>query len=102
MISRVVSTVVFATMGRWVRDANVPYRLMHRDVLADAVRFVSDDVPLLNIVIAALQIGDVAWVPIRFLRRIAGQPKLSIVAMAGHAPRLIRALREVRRARESR
>jgi len=97
LISRVVSTVVWGTMRRWVRDANVPYRLMHRDVLADALRFVSDDVPLPNIAIAALQIGDVAWVPIRFLRRIAGQPKLGMRAMVERAPPLVRALARIRR-----
>jgi dolichol-phosphate mannosyltransferase len=98
MISRVVSTVVWMTMGRWVRDANVPYRLMHRDVLAHALRFVSDDVPLPNIAIAALQAPDVVWVPIRFLRRIAGESKLDLGSFVAHAPRLIRALRKVRRA----
>jgi dolichol-phosphate mannosyltransferase len=96
LISRAVSLLVLATMHVWVRDPNVPYRLIHRDLLARDLCRLADDTPLPNVALAALHADEIAWVPIRFLRRTAGVSHRSFVAMARLAPSLARGLRDVR------
>jgi dolichol-phosphate mannosyltransferase len=61
--------------GVWVRDPNVPYRLMRATVLRPAVDVVPDDVDLANVYLAAaLQArAPIRWVDIAFRERLAGR-----------------------------
>jgi len=90
LISRAVSGVALVSSRTWVRDANVPYRLMHRSSLEDAVDEIPGDFHLANVLLAVLQCRNpgIAWVDIRFRNRIGGTPKVKGRAFAKHGRQL--------------
>jgi glycosyltransferase involved in cell wall biosynthesis len=69
--------------GVWVRDPNVPYRLMSTTVLRQVVDDVPDDVDLANVYMAvALEARSrIRWVEIGFRERLAGRSHRSWRAM---------------------
>jgi dolichol-phosphate mannosyltransferase len=71
LISRVLTVVVLAATGRWVRDANTPYRLMRADVLAAALPRIPAGVSLVNVLLA-LDLAahtTIRWVDVGFRAR---------------------------------
>ena len=78
LISRVVSLVTFFTAGVWVRDPNVPYRLMRAESLAPFIGTFPKDFYLANVLLAALQSRHfkIYWVNIRFRKRFCGTPNV--------------------------
>ena len=94
-ISRFVSLFSLAATGVWVKDANVPYRLMHRSTLEKVVRLVPKDFHLANILVAVLQqkYFGIYWVPIHFRNRMAGTASVKTYSFVKHGVRLFRQLR---------
>lgn len=90
-ISRLLSLVAWLAGGTWVRDANVPYRLMRRDALERALDAFPDDVDLVNVLLALrLERGvGLHWVPIRFRVRHGGTGSLRPATYVRHARRLV-------------
>lgn len=74
LVSRIVSMCAFAATSVWVRDANVPYRLMHSSALAEALHRVPADFHLINVLMAVMQQerSGIHWTDIHFRRRSGG------------------------------
>src|SRR5215216_3761609 len=94
-ISRFVRLFTFAATGVWVKDANVPYRLMHRTTLEKAVGLVPRDFDLVNILLAVMQekYFGIFWVPIHFRNRMAGTASVKTYSFVKHGLKLFRQLR---------
>jgi hypothetical protein len=95
LISRFVTVFAFAATGIWVKDCNVPYRLMHRSALENIVGLVSRDFHLANVLVAVLQekYFGISWVPIHFRKRIGGMVSVKTYSFAKHGMKLYRQLR---------
>jgi glycosyltransferase involved in cell wall biosynthesis len=74
-VSRLLALGAAAATGIWVRDPNVPYRLMTAAALREVIDDVPDDVDLANVYLAvALQARNrIRWVDIVFRKRLAGR-----------------------------
>ncbi len=95
LVSRVVSAVTLAATGTWVRDANVPYRLMRADTLQGVVDDVPGDFHLANIMLSALHQKrfGIRWVDIGFRQRFGGVPSVKAYSFAKQGWKLFRQLR---------
>lgn len=78
LISRLVSVASLAAAGTWVRDANVPYRLMRSDLLARALEDLPGEPLVVNVLLAVRlrRAAGIHWVPIHFRQRHAGATRL--------------------------
>ena len=99
-ISRFVTLFAFAATGVWVKDANVPYRLMHRTTLENIVGLVPRDFHLANILVAVLQqkYFGIYWVPIHFRNRMGGTASVKAYSFLKHGMKLFTQLRTAIRA----
>src|SRR5262249_33788074 len=68
LISRVLAVVVCAGTGRWLSDANSPYRLMRADVLAAALPRIPPNVSLANVLLTVDLAAHttIRWVDVGF------------------------------------
>lgn len=101
MISRVVSLFTFAATGIWIKDANVPYRLINVDIMQKALPFIHKDFYLANIYLSVLvrkQI-KIQWVNITFRQRSGGVPSIKLFSFARHGLTLFKQLKETARAK---
>ncbi len=98
VISRLLSGWVYVATGVFVRDANVPYRLMRRDTVIDSLDVVPSGADLANIFIAVRQqhAFGIEWRDIVFRRRLDGHSHLPFAAAVGKTFALARALRAAR------
>jgi dolichol-phosphate mannosyltransferase len=96
IISRFVSVFTFFATGVWVRDGNVPYRLMHRNTLKDLVDKVPSDFHLSNILISAWQekLIGISWINIHFRNRMGGVASVKTYSFAKHGFRLFKQLKK--------
>lgn len=80
VISRVLSLVIFLLSGEWVRDANVPYRLMSLDALAGALPFIPERFRQANAALTFLHHDrpGITWHDIPFRNRTGRQLPLDI------------------------
>ena len=94
-ISRFVTLFAFVATGVWVKDGNVPYRLMHRTTLENIVGLVPRDFHLANILVAVLQekYFGISWVPIHFRNRMGGTASVKTYSFVKHGMKLFRQLR---------
>jgi dolichol-phosphate mannosyltransferase len=94
-ISRFVTLAAFVATGFWVKDGNVPYRLMHRTTLEKVVGLVPSDFHLANIFVAVLQekYFGISWVPIHFRNRMGGRASVKTRSFIQHGVKLFRQLR---------
>jgi glycosyltransferase involved in cell wall biosynthesis len=97
LVSRVVTWFVWVATGAWVRDANVPYRLMHKDAIATIITDIPKDFYLANILVAVLQQKKfkIQWVNIHFRERAGGEPSVKTFTFAKHGFKLFKQLRQV-------
>jgi len=95
LISRVVTLVVFFATGVFVRDANVPYRLMHASTLKDVIQHIPHDFKLSNILLAAVQkrLYYIKWVSITFRDRYGGSPSVKTYSFMKEGLKLHRQLK---------
>ena len=84
LISRVVSLTVLLASGVFVRDANVPYRLMHRSCLDGLLDFIPSDFGLANVLLAVMQqkCFGIRWLDIGFRQRLGGTPSVKMGSFA--------------------
>jgi dolichol-phosphate mannosyltransferase len=96
LISRVVSLFAYLSTGVWVKDANVPYRLMHRSTLENYVNKIPSDFHLANILLSVIQqkFFGISWVTIHFLNRAGGTPSVKAYSFAKHGIKLFRQLNQ--------
>ena len=94
-ISRFVTLFAFVATGVWVKDGNVPYRLMHKTTLENIVGLVPRDFHLANILVAVLQekYFGISWVPIHFRHRMGGTASVKTYSFVQHGMKLFRQLR---------
>lgn len=95
LISRFVSLFSFAATKVWIKDANVPYRLMHESVLRKALPIIRDDFYLANIYVSILvrKQTRIKWVNIGFRERSGGTPSLKTYSFVKHGIKLFKQLK---------
>jgi len=95
LVSRVVSWFTYFATGVWVRDANVPYRLMHKTALQNIIAKIPTDFHLSNILVSVLQQKNngIHWVNITFLDRFGGSPSVKPYSFAKHGFKLFKQLK---------
>lgn len=91
LLSRLNAFGVWAATGLWVRDPNVPYRLMAAAVLLEAITVIPADVDMANIYLAATLAAreSICWVDIGFRERAGGAPHLKVGGIARKGVRLL-------------
>ncbi|MFZ5565301.1 MAG: glycosyltransferase, partial [Thermodesulfobacteriota bacterium] len=91
LISRALTVLVFLLSSRWVRDANVPYRLMRRDALEPALKQIPRDFRLANALLALLHQENpgIEWHVIPFHRRTGRQLPVDLPFFLGQGGRFI-------------
>ncbi len=96
LISRALRWCVYLGTGTWVRDANVPYRLMPVSSVAQCLSLIPDNPALANVFLSALQehYYGIEWVDIRFRNRHSGQSSLRFSALLRTALQLYGQLRQ--------
>lgn len=96
MVSRVVSFFVFFATGVWVRDANVPYRMMKKELLEKSLPKIPDNFNLANILVSVLLQKQVKikWINIHFRDRMGGSPSVKTSMFAKHGLKLFKQLRQ--------
>jgi glycosyltransferase involved in cell wall biosynthesis len=74
-VSMLLAVGTAAATGIWVRDPNVPYRLMTAVALREVIDAVPDDVDLANVYVAVALAArnPIRWVDIVFRNRLAGR-----------------------------
>ena len=95
LVSRIVSFFTLFATGVWVRDANVPYRLMHRSSIENIIKKIPTDFHLSNILVSVLQqkYNGIFWVNITFLDRFGGTPSVKPYSFAKHGLKLFKQLK---------
>lgn len=80
LISRALSLTMFLMSGKWLKDVNVPYRLMDFPTLEKVMRMVPDDFDLINTLLSYIYATkyDIVWAPIIFRRRTSGESSLNL------------------------
>lgn len=91
LISRLVSGTVLLSSGRWLKDANVPYRLMSRKQLEPLLKVAPRDFYLANVWVAIMlkKRSKIQWIDIHFRDRVGGSPSLKSLSYAQQGLRLI-------------
>jgi dolichol-phosphate mannosyltransferase len=99
VVSQVLRAVTWAGSGVWVRDANVPYRLIHRSALAAALDSIPSDFTLVNVALTVQlerQVG-IQWQEIHFRERLGGTTSQRVLAFARQGLEVFRQLRRLPR-----
>lgn len=96
VISRFVTAFTFTATGQLIRDANVPYRLIHASLMKNIVDRVPKDFHLANIYVSVLtnKQEKIKWVPIHFRDRSGGSPSVKTFSFVKHGFKLFRQLKE--------
>lgn len=100
VISRFVTLFTFAATGQWVKDANVPYRLIHESIMKKIVGRVPGHFHLANIYVSVLsnKLSKIKWVDIHFRDRSGGSPSVKTFSFVKHGFKLFKQLKEASRA----
>ena len=95
LISKMVTIVTLFATGVFVKDANVPYRLMHASTLRNMVEHIPEDFKLVNILIAAMQQRqyNIKWINIIFRDRYGGSPSVKAYSFMLEGIKLYKQLR---------
>jgi dolichol-phosphate mannosyltransferase len=95
VVSRVLSSLVFLLTGKWIRDSNVPYRLIHRPLLQRVLGRIPEDARFPNVLLSIAIARDTpqVWVPIRFRERSAGTSTVNLGKMAHFAKQVYAEIR---------
>lgn len=75
VVTKVLKSVVFATFGVKVTDANTPFRLIKVEGLKDVIDFVPQDFFLSNVAVSAISVKKhklTRWIPVSFKPRQGG------------------------------
>jgi glycosyltransferase involved in cell wall biosynthesis len=99
LVSQVLRAVTWAGSGVRVRDANVPYRLMHLSALAAALDSIPSEFTLVNVALTVQlerQVG-IRWQEIRFRERGGGATSQRLPAFGRQGLEVFRQLRRLPR-----
>jgi dolichol-phosphate mannosyltransferase len=98
LISRVVALVCWLGLGVWVKDPNVPYRLMDANKVQSCLDQIPSDFYLANILLSLLlrKQNKIDWIPIRFRDRFGGSPSVKFRSFAQHGKKLFLHLLRIR------
>ncbi len=96
IISKFVTFFVLMATGVYVKDANVPYRLMQTNKLKNIIHKIPTDFYLANILVSVLLQNEknITWKPIHFKNRIAGTPSVKTFSFIKHGFKLYKQLRK--------
>ncbi|MBK6819967.1 MAG: glycosyltransferase family 2 protein [Bacteroidetes bacterium] len=95
IVSYFVTLFTWVATGKWVRDPNVPYRLIHVDVLSKFVYKVPVDFHLANIFVSVCcaKLSQIKWIPIHFRDRMGGTASVKTFSFVKHGFKLFKQLR---------
>ena len=96
IISKFVTLFVLIATGVYVKDANVPYRLMPTNQLKNIIHKIPTDFYLANILVSVLLQNEknIKWKTIHFKNRIAGTPSVKTFSFIKHGFKLYKQLRK--------
>ena len=96
IVSRFVTLFVYGSTGVWVKDANVPYRLMPVKTISPIVDKIPTDFHLCNILVSSYQEKNfgINWVNIHFRDRLGGSASVKTVSFIKHGFHLFKQLRK--------
>ena len=99
-LSRLATRLASVAAGGKVRDLNVPYRLMRREPLQEALCRIPATIDMQNAALTVVlsRMPNLRWehVPIRFRDRMGGSSTLHPMRMARMGRQMLRDLRELR------
>ena len=99
MISRCCRTLLWLVTGSYVKDPNVPYRLIRAAPLRNALRSIPSDLNLQNVALSLVleRAPNVRWkyLPIHFRARQNGESSISYRTLPRSTIELLRDLRRV-------
>jgi glycosyltransferase involved in cell wall biosynthesis len=103
-ISRILSSLVLMLTGVWIRDSNVPYRLIDRALLERLLPGIpaTSRFPNVLLSIALSRATPPVWVPIRFRDRSSGTSTVKIGKMTRFAREVYREVRSFERSKVKR
>lgn len=95
LISRFVTLFTYFATGQWVRDANVPYRLIHASIMKDIVGKVPETFHLANILVSVLskKYTGIKWIDIHFRDRVGGTASVKTISFVKHGFTLFKQLK---------
>lgn len=95
IISKFVLLFTWVATGQWIKDGNVPYRLIHKSVMQNIAYVVPKDFHLSNILVSVLchKQEKIKWIPIHFRDRSGGSPSVKTFSFVKHGMKLFRQLR---------
>lgn len=95
IVSHFVTLFTWVATSKFVRDPNVPYRLMHADILKQFVYTVPKDFHLANIYISVCcaKLCKIKWIPIHFKDRMGGIASVKTFSFVKHGFKLFKQLR---------
>lgn len=99
MVSFFVTMFTLVATQQFLRDPNVPYRLIRSDVMQQFVNDVPNDFHLANIYVTVRshKISRIKWVPIHFRDRMGGSASVKTFSFVKHGFKLFRQLRDAQR-----
>ncbi|MBL7766392.1 MAG: glycosyltransferase family 2 protein [Chitinophagaceae bacterium] len=99
IVSYFVTLFVFVATGQWLRDPNVPYRLIRADIMKSFVDDVPADFHLANIYVTVRshKASRIKWMPIHFRDRMGGTASVKTFSFVKHGFKLFRQLKEAQK-----
>lgn len=99
IVSHFVTLFVFVATGQWLRDPNVPYRMIHADAMRQFVNDVPQDFHLANIYVTVRsnKVSKIKWVPIHFRDRMGGTASVKTFSFVKHGFKLFKQLKAAQR-----
>ncbi|MES2478268.1 MAG: glycosyltransferase family 2 protein [Bacteroidota bacterium] len=95
VISKFVLLFTLIATGQWINDGNVPYRLIHANLMKNIAYKVPADFHLANILVSVLcnKQEKIKWIPIHFRDRSGGSPSVKTFSFVKHGFKLFKQLR---------
>lgn len=92
IFSRILSFLILIRKGIYVKDMNVPYRLMHRRILMKCLPYIPEKVNLKNAYLTFLisKKFKIKYIKIKFLKRNYGVSKYNLLSMLNQVINLIK------------
>ena len=99
IVSHFVTVFTLVATGQWLRDPNVPYRLIRADVMKTLVNKIPADFHLANIYVTVLsnKASKIKWLPIHFRDRMGGSASVKTFSFVKHGFKLFKQLRAAQR-----
>lgn len=95
IVSHFVTLFVLVATGQYLRDPNVPYRLMRADIVQQFVHDVPSDFHLANIYVTVRcnKASKIKWIPIHFRDRMGGTASVKTFSFVKHGFKLYKQLK---------